>query len=279
MQERSNNGGFLDTRGRNNDQSGLSSKGAHSPYSLPKPPPTTWSSSSSSPAADMPLMDTSLKKPFIDVYHPSPPPVERKYQPYAPEQISDDESAAESGVELSFQPEDDISTLGESIMSHLAKEPDGYKSDDIHMYKNPPANLKGSSSALTRSTPTTKLRKTKPSSRHGNHAVLAPVKENSDDRKQKIDEIMNRVVDPSKKVHKSLGEYDQPTVHLFARPCSQASSEGGSNSSSDSHGPLTVDPATPGDAAVNNALLRSLYSQEYPQDHTEEDSSGIVYSS
>jgi len=268
-----------------NKQGGTASQD-NTAYSLPEPPPI-YSSSSPSPL--------TLNKPTVDMSFPPPPPPMNlnsndrlpKFQPYTATEPVDDSDGDDSGVEISFQPEDDVSTLGCSIMTST-KEPDGYKSDDIY---SPPVIPDGSSSALARPKSSKKSRKNwrqQASSRRENRLALAPVDEQSFDTeppsapkttsptnpnpKQTIEEIMNRGVEAkptiksksTKKKASSFQSEDEARVRRIAKSFSQAAGDGAnSDSSNNDGGPPTVELTRENDEAVNRALKsKSFYSED-----------------
>jgi len=213
----------------------------------------------------------------------------------------DSDSGSESGVELSFEPEDDISTLGCSVTNvpmPLGEEPDGYKSDDIYSTPAAPERL---SSSLTKprhkeevrsSRKARKKRNKNASSRKENVLALAPVEEQSTDiesqstpkisptsanPKQTIEEIMNRVVKGNSESHITLkksksskqnqsswhGEQEHG-VHQTARAFSQSVRE--NSNSSDIDGSATIDLS---DVASDDVVQRTLKGRSFfSEDHT-----------
>ena len=191
-----------------NQQDEATSQDTPSTYSLPKPPPRY--ESPSMPSFDRAFRDTSSSR------FPTPPtpPMMRSSEYFSTDQqqsmsvvssvggttgTHDDSDYNESGVELSFQPEDDVSTIGFSVAevseAPSGAEPDGYKSDD-NIYRNP----KGRDPSPLKPTPSTKSRKGS-TGRQQNRVALTTVDEQSNDtesrstpitsaesQKEKIDE-------------------------------------------------------------------------------------------
>lgn len=205
-----------------------------------------------------------------------------------------DSDCDESGVELTFEPEDDISTL-ECSVAASGKEPDGYKSDDLY---SPPTGPGGSNSAL-KSRSSKKLRDSSrqpASGRQGNNPPLDPVVEHSnsemeslsapktsptnDTPKKTIEEIMNRGAKGKTKIKskssksKSLHSDKEYRVRHVAKSFSSHAAAVHSDSSNDGRGPPTIDLAGGDDEAVNRALVESSF---YSQDFTLGES-GKIYS-
>jgi len=331
---------------RKNRQEETSLEDDDSSYSLPKPPPIYASSPSSlnnemttqasevgssfppslddiraaTEASYIPTMESSF--PPVPPPTPPPPPHMRKpppsnndppqYNPYGTSfsnSIDGTCSDEESGVELSFTPEDDISTLECSVMTSGGKEPDGYKSDDAY---NPPPD--GSSKPGGRSSKKSRNSWRNASNRKENRSLaLAPVEEQDAEEsrggtsgqtpptspgnnaaKQTIEEIMNRGVEDappmlrieslkSKKSKKqsSIHIEDESRVRRIARSFTQAASGSISDDSTNGEGgPPTVNSIKENDEAVKSTLNVSRNSRSfYSEDITTGGESGQIYES
>ena len=115
---------------------------------------------------------------------------------------TDDDSS--SYVELSFQPDDDVSSIGFSAIlgDKSGKEPDGFKYDDLYI---PSEDTMVDSSEMMASR---EKWRHQAASQHDNHSALAPVSENTAlsepcststtfTHHRKVEEIMNRWIDKS----------------------------------------------------------------------------------
>jgi len=276
------------------------------------PPPLLHKASDDPPPEELPHIaaytadNPTDKETSTNLFDYDPHPGDRPYiAAYTVDQPTDkkrsnnsfdsDSDCDESGVELTFEPEDDISTLGCSVAAS-GKEPDGYKSDDLY---NPRTGPGGLSSAL-RSKPSKKLRNNsrQPASRgQGNNPPLDPVVEHSnpemeslsapktsttnDNPKQTIEEIMNRGPKGKTKTKskssksKSLHSDKESRVRHVAISFSSHAAAIPSDSSNDGRGPPTIDLAGGNDDAVHRALNQSSF---YSQDFTVAES-GKIYSS
>ncbi len=178
------------------------SKDTFSSYTLPQPPPN-HSPSSSSP---QPM------KSFADA--PYPPNLSCKIhmedtQSGIQRTATDDDSS--SYVELSFQPDDDVSSIGFSAIpgDKSGKEPDGFKYDDLYI----PSEDTMLDSSVTMAS--REIWRHQAATQHDNHSALAPVSENSAltepcststtfTHHRKVEKIMSRWID------KSMNPYAAP---------------------------------------------------------------------
>ena len=120
-----------------------------------------------------------------------------------------------SGVDLTFTPEDDVSTIGYSVVSEAqsGKDPEGYKSDDALLY-SPPSDRDPSPLKPTTSKKKSKKKKTEVQSEK--REVLTTVDEHSQDTEAPaqiqnaaeriVDKIMNRPNRPLKEEEDSDSE-------------------------------------------------------------------------
>jgi hypothetical protein len=211
----SSSSGCSSSKSSSNDPS---SKSTFSTYTLPQPPPT-YSPSSSPPQP----MNSFANAPY-------PPNLSYKIhtedtQSGIQQTATDDDSS--SYIELSFQPDDDVSSIGFSAIpgDKFGKEPDGYKYDDLY---TPSEDPMVDSSILIASRD--KWRHLA-ASQHNNHSALAPVSENTaltepcstSTHHRKVEEIMNRCI-------------DKPT-NPYADPSDRSSTD---SDSSNHDGPPTV---------------------------------------
>lgn len=188
-----------------------------------------------------------------------------EFKPYADTHVNDSESD-ESGLELNFLPEEDMSSLECSVAtSRISAEPDGYKSDDVSTPALPVASRFAERKSRSSKNSRRKLRQ-QASSRKENRPALDPVDEQSvdteprgsqiikssppnSDPKQKIKEIMNRGVQDgapvkSKSMKHLSNKGDDSGVsraHQVAKSFSQHAGRADNDSSIDG-GPPTIDP-------------------------------------
>jgi hypothetical protein len=213
--------------------------------SYPPPPPPFGASDVTSEGQSYAITEQSenaLNRPFMETSYPPPKP------PLAASDMLSDQNAHtisgtgrvddseddESGVELSFQPEDDddMSSLGCSLMTKdfSGKEPDGYKSDDVYTTADVAGDVRSASSQPRSGVKKAKKkRRQQRSERKENHLLaLEPVEESSVETEslkspknhspsranpeQTIEDIMNRGVEkqPPTSWHSSGGVDGRP---------------------------------------------------------------------
>ncbi|KAL7439328.1 hypothetical protein ACHAXH_006676 [Discostella pseudostelligera] len=126
--ESASSASYLSTGGLTND---ASSKDTYSTYTIPQAPPT-YSPSSSPPQPTRSLAEGPYPPPPSVMMHVDDAPSEIRQNP------TDDDS--NTYVELSFQPDDDVSSIGFSAIpgDKFGKEPDGYKYDDLYTPSDDP---------------------------------------------------------------------------------------------------------------------------------------------
>ena len=177
-----------------------SNRSSNDTYSTFTPqPPQTYSSST--PAHQQPMRSfANLQcppQPLTAMYRTEDIPAEVEQNP------TDDDS--NSYVELSFQPDDDVSSIGFSAIpgDKFGKEPDGYKYDDLY---NPSEDPIVHENVPVMMVSRDKMRQN--SRRQDTHMALAPVSESTtltepcststmSTHQQKVEEIMNRWIDKS----------------------------------------------------------------------------------
>jgi len=245
---------------------------------------TTDSSAYSLPSA-APIYSSSVSTNFNNSFVPPPQPT--MGNEYFSDQVQsdytsvvssvggttgthDDESYDVSGVDLSFEPDDDVSqlTMNISVTQGKKEDPDGHYSDDTLLYNTDKPKVAA-----------TKPKKKKPVVQPEKSKPLTTVEEQSQDTdsqpqsssspvtssKQTIQEIMSRGV--SKR--SSFNDSGLSRLHLIAESSSKADEESGSEASENkSRGPPTVAFGESEQTAVNMTLEstanngRSFYSEE-----------------
>jgi hypothetical protein len=128
----------------------------------------------------------------------SPPPHDRleiQSRSTVEDVCSDDfEGYDESGVSLSFQP-DDVSSIGDSMMTAAKMEPDGYKAEEVYTF--PAANHAPTRTGSSMISAGKYLKESStllavPERKIHTQSSQTPNRSSMQHSKQKIEEIMNR---------------------------------------------------------------------------------------